>query len=564
MSAAITARQGCRCPTQQDDESASLACGRPLTGCMLFVEEEAMRTVMWGWLLMIGLAAGGLWAGEVRPPAVAGQFYEGVSFALDAQVGQLLREAALPAVTGRLVAVVAPHAGYVYSGRCAASVFGLLTTGQVSRVIVLGPSHHVPFAGVSLPAVGVTAYRTPLGDVPLDVGVCDGLRGKPGFTVAPGADRREHSIEVELPFLQHTLGKFTLVPLVCGHMDASTVSAVAEALTGYVGTGTLMVASSDFTHYGPNYDFVPFETNVAANLKAWLAESSGRVAALDSTGFDRHCRETQDTICGQNPIRTLMAALQRSGLPVRGQVVSTATSGDVVGDYRNSVSYAAIGFFLVEPSGGEVMPSATLTNAVQTGGSMKNAMNQAATNSFALTEVSQKQLLTIARESIETYLNTGKLKAFGPASGELTAPGAVFVTLTQQGQLRGCIGTTEPRGPLYEAVEHLAIAAAVEDGRFTPLTLAELPRTHIEVSVLSPLRRVKSAAEIREHTDGVVVRRGGRSGLFLPQVWEHFATKEDFLDELCRQKAHLPAKAWMDPDTELSVFTVFAFEEPAR
>ena len=523
-----------------------------------------MRIVIWAWPLIAGLAAGCFAADEVRPAAVAGAFYEGVSFALDAQVGRLLNAAEHPAVTGRLVAVVAPHAGYVFSGRCAAGVFGLLTTGQVSRVIVLGPSHHVAFAGVSLPDVGVTAYRTPLGDVPLDVGVCDGLRGKPGFTVAPGADRREHSIEVELPFLQHTLGKFALVPLVCGHLDEGALSAVAAALTGYVGTGTLIVASSDFTHYGPNYDFVPFETDVAARLKAWLAEASGRVATLDLAGFDRHCRETQDTICGQNPIRALMAALKRSGLPVRGQVVSTATSGDVVGDYRNSVSYAAIGFFMGEPpapGGGAPMVG---TNATQTGGPMKTATNQAATNSFSLTEASQKRLLGIARESIEAYLKTGKLKSFGSAAGELAAPGAVFVTLTQAGQLRGCIGTTEPRGPLFEAVAGLAVAAAVEDGRFAPLTLDELPRTHIEISVLSPMRRVKSAAEIRERTDGVVVRRGGRSGLFLPQVWEHFATKEGFLDELCRQKAHLPAKAWMDPDTELYVFTVFAFEEPAR
>ena len=414
-----------------------------------------------------------------------------------------------------------------------------------------------------MPDVAVTAYRTPLGDVPLDVAVCSALRGKSGFTTVPGADVREHSIEVELPFLQHTLGKFNLVPLVCGRMDASTVAAVAEAVAGYVGTGTLIVASSDFTHYGPNYEFVPFETKVEANLKAWLADASGRVAALDTAGFDRHCRETQDTICGRDPIRTLMAALVRSGLPVHGQVMSTATSGDVAGDYKNSVSYAAIGFFQVDtPARGDA--PAGNTNVMQTGGSMKTATNPTATNSFVLTEASQKQLLGIARESIETYLKTGKYKSFGPASGELAAPGAVFVTLTQKGELRGCIGTTEPRGPLFEAVAGLAVAAAVEDGRFAPLTLAELPRTRIEVSVLSPLRRVKSAADIREPTDGVVVRRGGRSGLFLPQVWEHFTTKDDFLDELCRQKAHLPARAWMDPDTELHVFTVFAFEEPPR
>jgi AmmeMemoRadiSam system protein A len=113
-------------------------------------------------------------------------------------------------------------------------------------------------------------------------------------------------------------------------------------------------------------------------------------------------------------------------------------------------------------------------------------------------------------------------------------------------------------------VADFAVAAAVEDSRFQPVTARELPGLRIEISVLSPMERVPNADSIQPQVHGVLVRRGRHQGLFLPQVWEHFDRKEDFMDELCRQKAHLEARAWQDPATELYTFTVFAFEEPAK
>ncbi|MEI6217535.1 MAG: AmmeMemoRadiSam system protein A [bacterium] len=189
-------------------------------------------------------------------------------------------------------------------------------------------------------------------------------------------------------------------------------------------------------------------------------------------------------------------------------------------------------------------------------------LGEAMTNKFSVSEPHQKELLGIARKAIEHYLTTGKELAFDSQDAEMMMPAAVFVTLTQKGQLRGCIGTLEPRSPLFKAVAEYAIAAAVSDGRFGQLSLKELPVTHIEISVLSPLELVKSADDIKQNVHGVVVRRGFNTGLFLPQVWEHFSNKADFLDELCRQKAHLSADAWKDSKTELLVFTVVAFEEP--
>lgn len=180
---------------------------------------------------------------------------------------------------------------------------------------------------------------------------------------------------------------------------------------------------------------------------------------------------------------------------------------------------------------------------------------------FTISEKNRKELLKIARQAIADYLKTGEITERTPADPALRSPAAVFVTLTVHSRLRGCIGTTEPREPLYEAVSHMAVAAAVEDSRFPPVTLDELKNISIEISVLSPMEPVKNADEIRQNVHGVVVKQDGRVGLFLPQVWEHFASKEDFMNELCSQKAGLEPEAWKQPGTGLYVFTVVAFEE---
>lgn len=182
-------------------------------------------------------------------------------------------------------------------------------------------------------------------------------------------------------------------------------------------------------------------------------------------------------------------------------------------------------------------------------------------NKFIISEKNQKELLKIARGSVQQYLTSDKLPSYTITDPELTGNAAVFVTLTEHGNLRGCIGTVVPQEPLYRAVSRMAIAAATEDTRFPPVTQDELPDIRFEISVLSPMARVNSADDIKQNSHGVMVRRGKRCGLFLPQVWEHFKTKEDFLCELCWQKAGLEPAAWKDSDTELHVFTVFAFEE---
>lgn len=183
-------------------------------------------------------------------------------------------------------------------------------------------------------------------------------------------------------------------------------------------------------------------------------------------------------------------------------------------------------------------------------------------NDFSVAPKHQKMLLGLARAAIARHIAGEKGSLPLPDDPFLSEPAAVFVTLTTDGRLRGCIGTTEPSEGLAVAVRRMAVAAATEDYRFSPVTAAELRDIHIEISVLSPMKRVSSPDEIREGVHGVVVRRGARGGLFLPQVWEHFSTKKEFMDELCSQKTGLAPDAWTSPGTDLYIFTVFAFEEP--
>jgi len=181
---------------------------------------------------------------------------------------------------------------------------------------------------------------------------------------------------------------------------------------------------------------------------------------------------------------------------------------------------------------------------------------------FSISKQSQKELLKLAREAITLYLKKQEVIDFSiDADEELSQPAAVFVTLTRGGELRGCVGTTEAVYPLYEAVIRMSLSAALNDSRFFPLEESELPDTKIEISVLSPMQKIKDAGVIIRDKHGVLIRKGNRSGLFLPQVWEHFNTKEDFLSELCSQKAGLSPDCWKDGSADIFTFTVFSFEE---
>lgn len=354
----------------------------------------------------------------------------------------------------------------------------------------------------------------------------------------------EHSLEVQLPFLQRTLKDFRIVPILLSQTSLSDCEQIGAAVAAAVkasGKKAIVIASSDMSHY-PSYQNA--NMNDAATLKALSFFDPAKLKAADDARRASSISNLACSLCGEEAVYSAMYAAKALGANA-ARILNYSNSGDTAGDKSRVVGYGAAVFY--HNSGAKASKKREV----------KSSMGE-----FKVSEKNQKELLSIARKSIEGYLKTGRQPDFSVTDKELLAPGAVFVTLTESRRLRGCIGTTVAQLPLYQAVSQLAVAAAVEDTRFNPVDAKELKDIHIEISVLSPLTKVASADEIKPNYHGVVVKRGFRSGLFLPQVWEQLPSKDEFMNELCWQKAGLEPGAWKDPGTELYTFTVFAFEEP--
>jgi AmmeMemoRadiSam system protein B/AmmeMemoRadiSam system protein A len=472
----------------------------------------------------------------VREPAVAGTFYPGDARTLGAMVEKFL--AAAPAAArlpGPPCAMICPHAGYAYSGPIAAANYRLLQPGQYARVIVLAPSHYALLQGAS--AGGFTAFRTPLGEVPVDAEAVAVLRRCQFVSDLAGPQTREHSLEVQLPFLQKTLGRFNLVPLVVGDVSPRERAALAEALRPLWDERTLVVASSDFCHYGPSFDFEPFGKTDREHIAQLDHEGIDRILALDADGFEGYMARTRNTICGQAPISVLLRLARLRQPPPQSALMAYALSGDIESDYEHSVSYAAIAFC---GSGAE---KAGLFSADD-----------------------KRALLKIARHAIEQAVAARARKPdvdtrhLAPG---LMQPGAAFVTLTRGGELRGCIGTIEPDEPLAFCVANNAVSAATRDPRFLAVGAEELEGLHIEINVLFPPYRVRGIEEFVLGKHGVILEKQGRRALFLPEVMvEQRWTPEETLAHLCL-KAGLPRDAWRSGCT-LYCFETEAFGEGDR
>jgi hypothetical protein len=276
----------------------------------------------------------------VLGPAVAGSWYPARPEALERQVDDLLRRAAPGGAVSPGRAVIAPHAGFAYSGSVAARGFAALDVAGVERVLLLGPSHHAAFDGAVVPRAG--ACRTPLGDVPIDAAAVATLVGRTGFRDDDGPFRREHCLEAELPFLQRRLTRpWRVVPVLIGFTGSGAAQALADALRPLLGPGLLVVVSSDFTHYGPRFDFVPFTDRVPEQIEALDREALGYITAQDAPGFDGFLDRSRATVCGQNPIRVLLRLLPPGGA---GRLVAYDTSGRITGEWDHSVSYASVVF----------------------------------------------------------------------------------------------------------------------------------------------------------------------------------------------------------------------------
>ncbi len=498
---------------------------------------------------------------RVRPPALAGGWYPEGRAALTAAAHLMMRTATVEETAPvRPVALVVPHAGWSYSGPVAGAAFRLLKPGDFDRVVVMGPSHYEGFRGYALD--DMSAYRTPIGDVPLCDGVLATLHARDARP-RPTATGPEHSVEIELPFLQAALDRFCLVPVVVGSTTPDDERAFAERLAQLDDGRTLFVFSSDFAHYGRRFDYQPFG-RLSEGTREKIRELNGRaisvLSRIDAVGFRNYLHRTGNTICGRNALKTMLELLRRIAPKATALTLAHYASADIAGMRDDSsVSYVAMAF-LRAPSGAAITP---LVAPPQ--------FHDPPSDKPALSAEMGVRLVRLARAALRTELQGAndlqrELAAF-PRGREHERQG-VFVTLNRtdpaeirkHGRLRGCIGQPEPTFPLAYETVRAALDAAFRDSRFQAVTAAELPRLAVEVTVLSPRRLIPSYHAIRAGTHGVVLEKHGRSALFLPQVAsEQGWSVEQMLGALA-QKAGLPTDAWRQ-GARLSVFTGQVFEE---
>ena len=447
----------------------------------------------------------------VRPPAVAGLFYPADARQLRHDVQQLLAEARPHNLIPK--ALIVPHAGYIYSGAIAATGFATLNpiASRIRRVVLLGPTHRVAVYGLALP--GADAFDTPLGRIVLDTAAAHAIAHLPQISVSAQAHAQEHSLEVQLPFLQSVLTNFTLLPLAVGMATAEEVAEVLEILWG--GDETLIVISSDLSHY------LPYPT--AQRVDNGTAQSILKL----------HQPIAHDHACGGTPISGLIVAARKHHLTPH--LLDLRNSGDTAGSQDQVVGYAAIAF----------------------------TQDQDKDRAVTTDDAHGRILLKLARSAI-----AGRIGSPGqdmPQADWLRQPGATFVTLTLHGQLRGCIGSLEAHRSLSEDVRNNAVAAAFHDPRFAPLTAAEFAEVVVEVSLLTPAQpmhfrdELDALTQLRPGVDGVIFEYGSYRSTFLPQVWENLAQPRQFLAML-KRKAGLPDDFWAE-GIKMSRYTVEKWSE---
>lgn len=463
---------------------------------------------------------------------LAGRWFSADSMVLKKELASYCH--AVP-VTRRenVCAAIVPHAGYSFSGRIAAGVYLSIDPTKLKRVVVLGPSHYV-FLPNQVSVQEATHFRTPLGEVPVDTAFVEQLRRLPFVTYQARAHDREHSDQIQLPLIQSYLGPaLPVVCLVCGQFGVAEAREAGAALRALLDDQTLVVVSSDFTHYGSNYDYVPFTQDIQKNIEALDMQIFAALAEKDLPEFHKRLERTGATVCGRDPLMLLLAMLPKQSVMTR---IGYDTSGRMMHDEQNSVSYLG---------------------AIVTG--HWNGCASAAQNMHdgRLSSEVCHQLLQFARQTLMQAFEKGERFAATQEPAHLCdalkAVRGGFVTLTLSGHLRGCIGEIFPRQPIWKVVREQALNAAFHDPRFASLSAKELTRVKIEISILTPPRPVASWRDIQIGTHGMVLNKNGRVAVFLPQV----APEQGW--DLAETLTHLALKAGLPPEAwrEGASFLVF-------
>ncbi|MCX7803814.1 MAG: AmmeMemoRadiSam system protein B [Planctomycetota bacterium] len=531
---------------------------------------------------------------DIRRPAVAGAFYPAGRRELEADVGKYLAAVEKKKFPKPIRAIIAPHAGYVYSGPCAAHAFKQVEGADFDRVIIIGCPHRVPASGVAIWARG--AWDTPLGRVLIDEDAASAMMAaSPRVRDHRGPFVPEHSLEVELPFLQKTLREgFRIVPVLFSPAGEADYDALTAALKAVSDASTLIVVSTDLSHYPARKHAREVD---ARTLESWKSMDAAAIEKVSEESMRRGIPELHCTQCGEHAVIGLMKAAKAlgiTGIEIVRQDDSSAASGDedrVVG-YGAAVLYGeAPAKRLARPAaGGDAGRAGGGGKGEESGKGEEAGKDADAKGSGAATgkgsgketgkgagggaegggdrvvsDAAGRKLLKIARETIAAKASGKPIPQYKEDDPELNLKRAVFVTLHKDGDLRGCIGCFSSDEPLYLTVQKYAIASSSEDPRFPPVTADEVPKLDIEISILSEIVPCDDYRKIVLGKHGVIVSKGWRKGVFLPQVaTETGWNLEEFLGHLARDKAGIGWNGWKDPDAKLSIFTVQIVREKEK
>jgi MEMO1 family protein len=466
-----------------------------------------------------------------RQPAVAGKFYPAAPDDLNKMLTSFF-PGNRPEKSDNPLALIVPHAGYVFSGSTAAAAYKQINRDTKFRhIFIIGSSHTTYFNGASIYDQG--NYITPLGKVPTDTLSSWLVNQYKFFTNNTGPHVAEHGLEVQLPFLQYWLkNDFTIVPIIIGGLSKENCNKIAAALTPFFNTNNLFVISTDFSHYPEYQDAIASDNKMA---HAILTNSAKDFLLTKKQIEGSGMNNLSTAICGWTSVLTLLNITEN--MPgIKYNLIKYTNSGDsYYGDKDKVVGYCAI----------DVTRDHTETTTWE-----------------YLNENDKSELLKIARHTLKSYLTESVVPDYNKdgLSANLQKPAGAFVTLKLNGNLRGCIGNFNPDKPLFQTIQDMAIAAATQDPRFSPVKPDGLDKLEVEISVLTPLKKISSPDEFIPGRHGIYIRKGGHSGTFLPQVaTETGWSKEELLGHCARDKAHIGWEGWKT--AELYTYEAIVFSE---
>jgi AmmeMemoRadiSam system protein B/AmmeMemoRadiSam system protein A len=457
------------------------------------------------------------WSQGIRKAVRAGQFYEKKAEILSQQIDKFLENVKKrPSPGEEILALIVPHAGYVYSGQVAAYAYRLIQGKDYESVVIIAPSHYHGFNGCSIYPRG--GYETPLGTAEIDESLAAQISEASGFKYIPKAHQVEHSVEVQVPFIQKTLPQAKIVPIVMGYPTRKTIIRLADALIEVLpGKNAMIIASTDMSHFYPKKRANDTDSKTIALIQSF--ETSALLKKLE---------RGENIMCGGGPVVSSLLYAQERG-KAKVEILHYSDSSRLGGESQ-VVGYLAAAICSKKP-----------------------------TPKFSLSPEEKTELLRLARSAINQFIKEKKIINYSTENLNFLAKKGAFVTLKKKGFLRGCIGFIEPVAPLYQTVIQTSVYAACKDQRFPPVSADELDDLEIEISVLSPLKKIHDPSLVRIGKHGLVISKGNKKGLLLPQVpVENNWSKETFLKQACL-KAGLPPNSWKS-EADIYIFEAIIFQ----